>query len=184
MNYDTKKLIVFDQDKVGDEPPGRKRFIKFLDEKKGYAIFYEPVIAPQNFESYLKNNNILIGYEILDNEHFLKYQDNIYTFLNEDGVYVVSKGYHEETKYLLLVDKGMEICLDLPTYSYSFLKDGLICVEKIKNASSLRNYCYLAPACKVNDALKSFMTKVTEIVPGIIDIKAQEKSEKLVKKRN
>ena len=51
MNKENKKLIIFDD---GNENYGELRFVKFLDEEKKIAIFYDPLIAPKYFENYLK----------------------------------------------------------------------------------------------------------------------------------
>ena len=50
MNKENKKLIIFDDE---NENYGELRFVKFLDEEKKIAIFYNPLIAPKYFENYL-----------------------------------------------------------------------------------------------------------------------------------
>lgn len=167
MNISDKKLIVFEKDIDEDEIPGEKRFVKFLDDNKKYAIFYMPLIAPKNFMSYLKENNIEIAYEIKDEQRLSEYEDIVHTFVNESGVYEVYKGIELRKKMVLLVDKGMDICLNLPAFSYT-IDDNYIYITPIKNNDATKSYCYVYDEDKINPELRKIMIETVEAVPGIL----------------
>ncbi len=165
MNTSDKKLIIFDDE--NNEILGERRFIKFLDEEKNHAIFYMPLIAPKYFDNYLKENGILKAYEVVDERVLLDYHDKIYTFTSNRGIYDVSKGIEAENKLVLLVDKGMEINVDLPMYSYTIENDSIY-VKPLKEKPVKKDYCYVASEQYVNQELRKIMIPVVEAVPGIL----------------
>lgn len=122
------KLIVFDNENI-NEMIGDVKYVKFLSDNS--AIFYNPLIAPKYLDEYIKENNIVKAYEIKDDIYLEEYNDFIYTFTPHKGVYNISKGIDIEDKYILLVDKGMEIETDLKVYSYTF-KNNKFYVKKNK----------------------------------------------------
>ncbi len=165
MNTTDKKLIIFDDG--NNKILGEKRFIKFLDEGQNHAIFYMPLVAPKYFENYLKENNILKAYEVVDEKVLIDYHDRIYTFLSNHGIYDVSKGIEAENKLVLLVDKGMDINVDLPIYSYT-IKNNCIYVKPLKEKPIKKDYCYVANQEYVNQDLRKIMIPVIEAIPGIL----------------
>ena len=164
MNID-KKVMVFKND-VSSNDKMEKRYVKFLDDEKKYAIFYMPLVAPSNFKSYIKENEIYEAYLIKDHDTLKKYHDNLYTFVSNNGVYEVSKGLVKEENYILLVDYGMQINLNLPKYSYE-IKDDFIYLSKYKNNKN--GFCYVAND-DVNDNLKRIMIKTESFIPGVLYI--------------
>ena len=74
MNID-KKVMVFKND-VSSNDKMEKRYVKFLDDEKKYAIFYMPLVAPSNFKSYIKENEIYEAYLIKDHDALKKYPYN------------------------------------------------------------------------------------------------------------
>lgn len=176
-----KKLIIFKND-CNDERLKEKCYVKFLDKEKEYAIFYKPLIAPKYFKEYLKENRIEEAYLICDDSLIEEYKDIIYTFKNEKGVYKVSNSLEEEKKLVLMVDKGMEICLNLPKYLYS-IKDNKIFLMPYKEGKN-KEYCYVACENDVNDILKSIMLEVRQVVPGVLNMDSYElnsNSKKIIK---
>ena len=165
MNDIDKKIIVFKND-VSSFSNLEKRYVKFLDDEKKYAIFYMPLVAPSNFKSYIKENEIYEAYLIKDHDALKKYQDNIYTFVSDNGAYEVNHGLIKEENYVLLVDYGMQINLNLPKYSYE-IKDDFIYLSKYKNNKN--GFCYVAND-DVNDNLKRIMIKVESVIPGVLSI--------------
>ena len=164
MNID-KKVMVFKND-VSSNDKMEKRYVKFLDDEKKYAIFYMPLVAPSNFKSYIKENEIYEAYLIKDQDALKKYQDNIYTFVSDNGAYEVNHGLIKEENYVLLVDYGMQINLNLPKYSYE-IKDDFIYLSKYKNNKN--GFCYVAND-DVNDNLKRIMIKTESFIPGVLYI--------------
>ncbi|HIU40544.1 MAG TPA: hypothetical protein IAB68_04520 [Candidatus Aphodocola excrementigallinarum] len=164
MNID-KKVMVFKND-VSSNDKMEKRYVKFLDDEKKYAIFYMPLVAPSNFKSYIKENEIYEAYLIKDHDALKKYQDNIYTFVSDNGAYEVNHGLIKEENYVLLVDYGMQINLNLPKYSYE-IKDDFIYLSKYKNNKN--GFCYVAND-DVNDNLKRIMIKTESFIPGVLYI--------------
>ena len=164
MNID-KKVMVFKND-VSSNDKMEKRYVKFLDDEKKYAIFYMPLVAPSNFKSYIKENEIYEAYLIKDHDALKKYQDNIYTFVSDNGAYEVNHGLIKEENYALLVDYGMQINLNLPKYSYE-IKDDFIYLSKYKNNKN--GFCYVAND-DVNDNLKRIMIKTESFIPGVLYI--------------
>ena len=164
MNID-KKVMVFKND-VSSNDKMEKRYVKFLDDEKKYAIFYMPLVAPSNFKSYIKENEIYEAYLIKDHDALKKYQDNIYTFVSDNGAYEVNHGLIKEENYALLVDYGMQINLNLPKYSYE-IKDDFIYLSKYKNNKN--GFCYVAND-DVNDNLKRIMIKTESVIPGVLSI--------------
>ena len=164
MNID-KKVMVFKND-VSSNDKMEKRYVKFLDDEKKYAIFYMPLVAPSNFKSYIKENEIYEAYLIKDHDALKKYQDNIYTFVSDNGAYEVNHGLIKEENYALLVDYRMQINLNLPKYSYE-IKDDFIYLSKYKNNKN--GFCYVAND-DVNDNLKRIMIKTESFIPGVLYI--------------
>ena len=164
MNID-KKVMVFKND-VSSNDKMEKRYVKFSDDEKKYAIFYMPLVAPSNFKSYIKENEIYEAYLIKDHDALKKYQDNIYTFVSDNGAYEVNHGLIKEENYVLLVDYGMQINLNLPKYSYE-IKDDFIYLSKYKNNKN--GFCYVAND-DVNDNLKRIMIKTESVIPGVLSI--------------
>ncbi len=164
MNID-KKVMVFKND-VSSNDKMEKRYVKFLDDEKKYAIFYMPLVAPSNLKSYIKENEIYEAYLIKDHDALKKYQDNIYTFVSDNGAYEVNHGLIKEENYVLLVDYGMQINLNLPKYSYE-IKDDFIYLSKYKNNKN--GFCYVAND-DVNDNLKRIMIKTESFIPGVLYI--------------
>ena len=164
MNID-KKVMVFKND-VSSNDKMEKRYVKFLDDEKKYAIFYMPLVAPSNLKSYIKENEIYEAYLIKDHDALKKYQDNIYTFVSDNGAYEVNHGLIKEENYALLVDYGMQINLNLPKYSYE-IKDDFIYLSKYKNNKN--GFCYVAND-DVNDNLKRIMIKTESFIPGVLYI--------------
>ena len=164
MNID-KKVMVFKND-VSSNDKMEKRYVKFLDDEKKYAIFYMPLVAPSNLKSYIKENEIYEAYLIKYHDALKKYQDNIYTFVSDNGAYEVNHGLIKEENYVLLVDYGMQINLNLPKYSYE-IKDDFIYLSKYKNNKN--GFCYVAND-DVNDNLKRIMIKTESFIPGVLCI--------------
>ena len=164
MNID-KKVMVFKND-VSSNDKMEKRYVKFLDDEKKYAIFYMPLVAPSNFKSYIKENEIYEAYLIKDHDALKKYQDNIYTFVSDNGAYEVNHGLIKEENYALLVDYGMQINLNLPKYSYE-IKDDFFYLSKYKNNKN--GFCHVAND-DLNDNLKRIMIKTESVIPGVLSI--------------
>ena len=167
MNLDNKKLLIFEKECSKDEAPGNLCYVKFLDKEKNYAVFYKPLIAPKYFKEYIKENSIELAYEVLDDKLLDNYQDKIYTLRNDGGVFKVEKGIKLDKKLVLLANKGMEIALNLPKYSYE-IKDNLIIIKPYKKKKD--TYCYVADENYVNEELRRFMIPVLEAVPGILNM--------------
>ncbi len=169
MNSDDKKLIVFESDiSFLDKDLNKKRYIKFLEEDK-LAMFYSPLIGPRDLKNHLVENNILVGYEITNEQGLRNYQDKIYTFRKDNGVYLVTKGIELDKKRILLVDKGMDLEIDLPKYLYE-VKDASFYLSPINEEVLFRSYCYVANEDEVTPELKKIMLPVIEAVPGILSI--------------
>lgn len=166
MNNDQKKLIIFKRDLENNEVLGEVCYVKFLGSDETYAIFYKPLIAPKYLKEYIKQNKIEVAYEILSDEVLEKYENKVYTFKSEGGVYKVKKGIEQENKLVLLVDYGMEISLNLPRYSYD-IKGKTINLKPYKN-SNTKGYCYVANDGDVNNELRKIMIPVLEIIPGLL----------------
>lgn len=166
MNKENKKLIIFDD---GNENYGELRFVKFLDEEKKIAIFYDPLIAPKYFENYLKENEIVKAYEVTSEEVLNNNYDKVYTFTDNHGVYDVNKGIEVENKLVLLVDPGINIEIELPFYLYE-IKDGVIYLKKVKKKPKNKGYCYVVNEEYVNPELRKIMIPVTEAIPGVLSI--------------
>ena len=167
MQKYNKKLVIFKSDCDGENLKN-KCFVKFLDNDKNYAIFYKPLIAPKNFKEYIKENKIIEAYIIEDDSLVEKYKDYIYTFESDKGVYKVTHGIVIQKKLVLLVDKGMEICLELPKYLYEII-DNKIYLSAFKEGKN-KNYCYVIDSDDVNDILKDIMIETEEIVPCILNL--------------
>ena len=163
-----KKFIIFKEDLKKGEILGQKRYIKFLDSDHKIAIFYNPIIAPKNLKTYLKENNIVEAYEIFSLDILKRNEDLVYTFNKENGVYSVRKGILFDEKLVMFVDFGMEINLDLPKYSYSLHKDYLE-IKPYKN-SSKEGFCYVADKDKVSNILQSIMLVAKEASDNILYI--------------
>lgn len=170
MNNDEKKLIIFNRDLENNEVLGEIYYVKFLGSDETYAIFYKPLIAPKYLKEYIKQNKIEVAYEILSDEVLEKYENKVYTFKSEGGVYKVKKGIDQENKLILLVDYGMEISLNLPRYSYD-IKGETINLKPYKN-SNTKGYCYVANDSDVNNELRKIMIPVLEIIPGSLRMEA------------
>lgn len=166
MNASEKKLIIFDGDNIL-ERIGEKRFVKFLDEEQKHAIFYMPLIAPKYFDNYLKENKIVTAYEVTDEKVLEKHSDKIYTFTNNQGVYDVNKGIELENKLILLVDKGMDINVNLPIYSYVVVGNSFV-VKPLKERPRNKEYCYVASEECVNPELRKIMINTYEAIPGVL----------------
>ncbi len=162
-----KKIIIFKEDYNGNIPL-EKCFIKFLDDENKSAIFYKPLIAPKYLANYIKENNIKEAYIINDDNIVSEYIDKIYTLESYKGIYILNKGVNINKKLILLVDKGMEICLDLPKYSYCF-KDNKFYIEEYKENKN-KEYCYVANFDDVDEVIKKIMVEVYEIIPGILSL--------------
>ncbi len=179
MNGKNKKLIIFKSDCNENEVPGDLCYVKFLDEEKNYAVFYKPLIAPKYFKEYLKENKIEQAYEITDDTLLENYQDRVYTFRDDGGVFKVNKGIELDEKLVLLANKGMEIALNFPKYSYE-LKGKSIIIKPYKKKRD--SYCYVANENDVNEELRRIMIPVLEAVPGILNMGTYSFSEKTNKK--
>lgn len=179
MNGKNKKLIIFKRDCNENEIPGDLCYVKFLDEEKNYAVFYKPLIAPKYFKEYLKENKIEQAYEITDDTLLENYQDRVYTFRDDGGVSKVNKGIELDEKLVLLANKGMEIALNFPKYSYE-LKGKSIIIKPYKKKRD--SYCYVANENDVNEELRRIMIPVLEAVPGILNMGTYSFSEKTNKK--
>ena len=169
MSLNNKKIIVLKKDVLKDEIIGEKRFIKFLDKDKNYAIFYNPLIAPKYFSNFIKENGIYEAYELTDDLLLEKYKDVIYTFQKKDGVYEVSEGFEIEKKLLFLVDKGLEVDLGLEKYSYKLVGDSYYVKPLIKESD--KNYCYVIEESGINPLLLDIMIDAYEVIPGVLRTK-------------
>ena len=167
MQENDKKLVVFKSD-CEEANLKNKCFVKFLDSNNNYAIFYKPLIAPKNFKEYLKENKIIEAFIINDDSLIEKYKDYIYTFESDKGVYKVSLGINIKKRLVLLVDRGMEICLDLPKYFYEIINNKIYLFDLKKGKN--KDYCYVIDSDEVNDILKNIMIETEEIVPGILNL--------------
>ncbi len=166
MMENDKKLLVFKKDCDNGDVLGQTYFVKFLDEDKTCAIFYKPLIAPRYFKEYIKENEIEEAYEIKSNDKLLKYYDKIYTFKSEGGVYFVNKKVDITEKLVLLVDKGMEIDIDLPKFSYEVDQNTIILSKYKKNKYC--GYCYVSTPSIVNEDLKKIMISAQEVIPNVL----------------
>lgn len=167
MQKNNKKLIIFKSD-CENQNLKSKCFVKFLDENNDFAIFYNPLIAPKYFKEYLKENKIKEAYIIEDDLLIEKYKDYVYTFESDKGVYKVTHGIEIKKRLVLLVDRGMEICLDLPKYLYE-VRDNKIYLTDFKEGKN-KDYCYVIDSSGVNDILKNIMIETEEVVPGILNL--------------
>lgn len=166
MIENDKKIIVFKKDINDNEITGNLCYVKFLDEEEKYAVFYKPLIAPKYFKHYLAENKIKEAYVLISDHNIEKYKDVIYTFKEEHGVYLCSKGVTEHKKLVLLVDKGMDIELSLPKYFYELNNNRIFIkpYKKIKN----KEYCYVCEEKDLNEYLKKIMIEASEVVPGVL----------------
>ncbi|MEG2351300.1 MAG: hypothetical protein RSA10_02455 [Bacilli bacterium] len=181
MIEESKKLIILKEMSINKKINGPKTFIKFLDDDKKFALFYLPLIAPKNMKSYMKENGIVEGIEVIDLETLNNNQDIIYTFSKSNGVYEVMKGIEQNKKYVLLFDDGMNLSLDLPKYSYTIINNTLY-IEPYKN--SFKNICYVANDSEVSPILKQFMIETIEEIPNILTIaKKSQTNPTIIKKR-
>lgn len=165
MNENNSKLIVFDRDIK--EMIGDITYVKFLSSNS--AIFYNPLVAPKYFDNYIKENNIKKAYIINDDDILEKYSNYVYTFTPSKGIYNINKGVEIVKKYILLVDSGMEITLDLPMYSYVF-KNNKFYVKKINKKPSKKGYCYVGDDVYLNSELKKIMIPVYEAVNNVLSV--------------
>lgn len=163
-----KKFIIFLSDLEKGDIPGMKRYIKFLDDEKTLAIFYNPLIAPKHLKTYLKENNIVEAYEVFSLNILKSHEDKIYTFSSNKGVYNVNKGILFDEKLVMFIDKGMEISLDLPKYSYIVYKDYLEIKPFKKNSKG--SFCYVANKEDVSEKIKSLMLEAKEASDNILYI--------------
>ncbi len=161
-----KNVLVF-KDDVGFKNNLEKRYVKFLDDDKRYAIYYMPLVAPLNFKSYIKENRIYEAYLINDYDVLKEYENSVYTFVDDGGVYEVSKGLIKDERYVLLVDYGMQINLSLPKYSYE-IKDMYLYLSKYKNNKN--GFCYVGDD-GINDNLKKIMIKTESYIPNVLSLK-------------
>lgn len=171
MSSNQKKLLVFKRD-IEDDDLKDPCYVKFLDIDRNYAIFYKPLIAPKYFKDYLNQNKIELAYEISNDIQLNKYEDKIYTFKSENGVYKVSKGFEIEKKLVLLVDFGMEIKLDLPKYSYEIIEKTI--VLKPYKESNKKGYCYVANDTEVNEELRRIMMLTEEVIPNVLNMESYQ----------
>ncbi len=165
MNENKSKLIVFSSDvseKIGDIT-----YVKFLNPNS--AVFYNPLIAPKYFNNYIMENGIEKAYVIKDDSILEKYSNYVYTFSPNKGIYNVNKGIEVVRKYILLVDSGMEIKIDLPMYSYVF-KEGKFFIKKISRKTDKDGYCYVGDKENINENLKKIMIPVYEAIDGILSV--------------
>lgn len=165
MNENDSKLIVFDKDineKIGDIT-----YVKFINSNS--AVFYNPLIAPKYFNNYIMENEIEKAYIIKDDNTLEKYSNYVYTFTPNMGVYNVNRGIEVVRKYILLVDSGMEIEIDLPMYSYTF-KDGKFFIKKISRKTDKEGYCYVGDKENINEDLKKIMIPVYEAVKDVLSV--------------
>ena len=167
MQKTDKKLVIFKSDCNGEDFKN-KCFIKFLDSDNNYAIFYKPLIAPKNFKEYLRENKIIEAFIIDDDMLIEKYKNYIYTFESDRGVYKVSNEINVKKRLILLIDRGMEICLDLPKYLYEIINNKIYLLD-FKEGKN-KDYCYVIDSNEVNDILKNIMIETEEIVPGILNL--------------
>lgn len=161
-----KKIIVFKDDLLDEKAPGELCYVKFLDVEESYAVFYKPLIAPKYFKHYLGENKIKEAYVISSDNNIEKYKNVLYTFEEESGLYFVTKGVTQKKKLVLLIDKGMEIELNLPKYFYEISNNRIFIKEynKLKD----KNYCYVCDEDEINPLLKSIMIETNEVIPGIL----------------
>ncbi len=167
MNNNLRKLLIFCND-YDENTLGNLCYVKFLDEDRKHAIFYRPLIAPKNLKQYLEQNSIEQAYEVVSDDVLKKYYNCVFVFESEGGVYTLKDEIPIEKKLVLLVDKGMEIDLDLPKFLYQ-IKDDTIITKPYKNGK-VKEYCYVANECDVNDELKRIMIPVEEVIPGVLSM--------------
>lgn len=185
-----KKLIIFKKDINENKQPGNLCYVKFLDEQKNYAIFYNPLIAPKYFKQYIKENKIEEAYEVCDDGILESYKDKIYTFKSENGIYHAKKGFNETKKLVLLVDPGMDIELPLQKFSYEIYGNKIIINEYKKTKN--KGYCYVADENEVSSHIKNAMIEVSQVVPNILylgkyelsGLSKEENTSSLIKKNN
>lgn len=166
MNNVKRKLIVFEKDCTDIVPKGEKQYIKFTNDRS-YGALYQSPIAPRYLKEYLYENGYKVGYEIESEEDLNKFEDKIYTFVKEDDLYKITKGIELIKKRILLVDKGMNLELNLPKYNYEITNNGFI-VSTYDNIS--RSYCYVASEEELTSDLKKIMLPVVEVIPGNLTI--------------
>ena len=171
------KIILLKKDCDINDIPGDTCYIKYLDKYNNYAVFYKPLIGPKYLNKYIKENNMVEGYILSDDKYIDKYKDNLYTFTAGNGVYKCKKGIKEELKYVLLVDKGMEIDLPLSKYNYE-IKNNSIYLKKYKESIS-NNYLYLATEEHINNELINIMLPVYEVVPNVLNFNSYELNNKV-----
>lgn len=168
MKENEKKLLVFKRDCNEGEILGELCYVKFLNVNKTHAIFYRPLIAPRYFKEYIKQNKIEEAYEIISDDVLDKCYNRIYTFKSEGGVYVVSKEIDISEKLVLLADKGMEINIDLPKFSYELKGKTIILSPYKKNKGN--EYCYVSTPDLVNEDLRKIMISTEEVVPNVLNL--------------
>lgn len=167
MNDIKRKLIVFESDCTDDIPKGEKQYIKCTNDRK-YGILYLPVIAPRYLKEYLYENGYEVGYEIESYDDLNKFEDKIYTFTIEGDSYKITKGIELIKKRILLVDKGMNINLNLPKYNYEITNNGFKILDVYNNND--KSYCYVASDEELTSDSKKIMLPVMEVMPGFLCI--------------
>lgn len=163
-----KKIIIFKDDLLDEKAPGELCYVKYLDLDENYAVFYKPLIAPKYFKHYLSENKIKEAYILTNDDNVNKYKDILYTFEEESGVYLSRKGIKQNKKLVLLIDKGMEIKLNLPKYFYEITNNRIII--KPYNKYKDKDYCYVCDEKEISPLLKSIMIETNEVIPGILYI--------------
>ena len=166
MNNIERKLIVFEKDCNDIFPKGEKEYIKCTNDKK-YGLLYQSPIAPRYLKEYLYENGYEVGYEIRNIDDLNIFEDKIYTFVKENDIYKITKGIELIKKRILLVDKGMDLKLNLPKYNYEITNNGFI-ISTCDNIS--RSYCYVVSEEEIDNELKKIMLPVVEVIPGNLTI--------------
>ena len=174
-----KKIIVLNEE-CDNFVKGTNRYIKFLDDNRNYAIFCTPNIC---FRNCMEENNILYATEINDEKTLLENIDNVYTLIDDNGVFKVEKGVKVINKLILLVDDNIPFHLTLPKYSYQLNDDSI----KLRpfDVTYSKNCCYVAKEDEVNDVIKDIMIPVYELIPGTLSFENKIKNniKKMVKNK-
>ncbi len=168
MIDENKKIIIFKRD-CDDRRLGEMVYVRFISEDEKEAEFYNPLIAPRNFKYYLRQGKVLEAYNVTDYNVLKETEEMAYTFRGENGIYKVTKGIELDKKRMLLVDKGMNLNLNLPAYSYEIIND-VFYVSPLKGGSSDNSYCYVIKDEDANDDLKRIMLPVVESIPGVLSV--------------
>lgn len=171
-----KKLIVL-KDEI-EEPLNNKIYFK-LDANNEISV-YQPLVAPKNFREYIEKNNIKEAYVIDNTNDFLKYKDLIYTIVKNTNNYKIEKGFKEEEKYFLKINYDIKLSNNVFKYIYN---NGEYKLYDRSN-KKINDYCYILNEYSISFYDKDKLTKVYEVVPGILTTKPLAiDSKTLIKKK-